>query len=108
MTLPLLFFLGQDAGGLVRREEAALLTCLTSELSFPCRASPGAVLPLLTEHLELTLPEEHPQAWSTVETLFRRAQPWAVGCLLPICCFCSPHTRRPCSKASPYYTLPRH
>lgn len=36
------------------------------------------VLPLLAEHLQLTLGVEDPQAWETVSSLFKRAQPWAV------------------------------
>ncbi|CAN0062116.1 unnamed protein product, partial [Laminaria digitata] len=74
----------RDAGGINRRVEAALLAYLCSEESFPCKDKSGRVLPILADHLKLTLREEDPRTWSAVEAVFKRAHPWAVRteCLL--------------------------
>lgn len=74
----------QDAGNIERSTEAALLKRLSADFAFPCRDDPSLVLPLLTEHLQLTLSEENPQAWEAVSSFFKWAQPWAVRteCLL--------------------------
>ena len=70
---------GQDDGGISRRVEAALLAHLSSEESFPCKDKSARVLPMLADHLNLTLREEDPKTWSAVEAVFRRAHPWAVS-----------------------------
>lgn len=72
----------QDAGGIARRVEAALLVRLSSEESFPCKDNAACVLPILAEHLNLTLQKEDPQTWNAVTTVFKRAHPWAVGDVL--------------------------
>ena len=59
--------------------EAALLAHLSSEEAFPCKDKSARVLPILADHLKLTLREEDPQAWSAVEAVFKRAHRWAVG-----------------------------
>lgn len=68
----------QDAGDIVRRAEAALLTRISSDFSFPSGDS-AVILPLLAEHLKLKLSEEDPKAWGAVEAVFKRAHPWAVS-----------------------------
>lgn len=85
----------QDAGGITRRAEAALLARISSEYSFPralnsadagapgaadaaADAASSAILPLLAEHLELDLAKKDPEAWKAVRTVFERAHPWAV------------------------------
>ncbi|CAM9176082.1 unnamed protein product, partial [Hapterophycus canaliculatus] len=81
----------RDAGGITRREEAALLARLSADHSFPCSGGGGsgdnattaaAVLPLLAEQLGLVLEDI---GWrGPVEEVFGRAHPWAVRteCLL--------------------------
>lgn len=68
----------QDVGSIERRTEVALLNRLSEDFSFPCRDDPSLVLPVLTEHLKLTLSKENPRAWEAVSSFFKRAQPWAV------------------------------
>lgn len=70
----------QDAGGTVRRAEAALLARMSSEFNFPRgENSASAILPLLAEHLELDLVKDDPITWKAVEEVFERAHPWAVS-----------------------------
>lgn len=70
----------QDAGGIVRRAEAALLAHISSEFDFPRgENSASAILPLLAEHLELDLVKNDPKTWKAVEAVFERAYPWAVS-----------------------------
>lgn len=79
LYLQLVIYNGQDDGGISRRVEAALLAHLSSEESFPCKDKSARVLPMLADHLNLTLREEDPQTWSAVEAVFKRAHPWAVS-----------------------------
>lgn len=77
----------QDAGGIIRREEAVLLARLSKDHSFPCSSGGGdsgsgaataaAVLPLLAE--QLGLDKDDVGSWGAVEEVFGRAYPWAVS-----------------------------
>ena len=70
----------QDAGGLSRRAEAALLNRISSEYCFPHgEKTAAAILPLLAEHLELDLMKDDPKTWEAVKAVFERAHPWAVS-----------------------------
>ncbi|CAM9182126.1 unnamed protein product, partial [Scytosiphon promiscuus] len=81
----------RDAGGLTRREEAALLARLSADHSFPrssggsrdnVAAAAAAVLPLLAGQLGLA--KEDVAWWGAAEEVFGRAYAWAVRteCLL--------------------------